>query len=325
MSNQYRQQASASQQRAQEQKRVMVQNQQTFGQMLKSKQKAIASVIPKHISADRLLSVAMVAVNKTPALLECHLPSVVSAVHHCVSLGFEPNNALGQAYIVPFKNSKANRKEAQVILGYKGLAALMRRSGDITFFDGQVVYDCDQFDFEYGTNEYLKHKPSLHRPSDAKIIAAYSVARMKGSNEINFRVVGESYLESVYEDVKNKNFGNAPVWDKHPEPMRIKTAMRSHSKYLPLSIEMADVLDMEDKQHNGESQNTGLFDNVIDVEPITTTDNPPDAICQPEPVQTETVEPETTTEPAATVNQSAETKQQETPDGVPAGSREVEL
>lgn len=317
----------------QEKKKSVIANQKTFGAMLKAKQSAIQQVIPKHISAERLFSVAMVAVNKTPALLECYIPSVVSAVHQCVSLGFEPNNALGQAYLVPFYNTKEKRKDAQVIIGYKGLAALMRRSGDITFFDGQVVYDCDNFDFEYGSNEKLIHKPTLSRPSDAKIIGAYSTARFKGSDNINFRVVGMTYLEEVKEGVRKKNFGKSPVWDQHPEPMMIKTAMRSHAKYLPLSIEMNAVLELDNQAHNGESQNSGLFDDVIDMEPMpdsepvdaeyteTESVNRKPATCKPKTAETSTEAP-TTTEPAATVKSEPAS---EVPAGVPAGSKEIDI
>ena len=59
--------------------------------------------LPKHVTPDRLIRVALTAVQNTPKLLECDRRSLLSAVMTCAQLGLEPDGVLGQAYLVPFR------------------------------------------------------------------------------------------------------------------------------------------------------------------------------------------------------------------------------
>ena len=75
-------------------------------------------------------------------------------------LGLEPNTPLGQAYLLPYWNSKANAYECQFQLGYKGLLDLAYRSGEISVIQAHVVYSEDQFSYSFGLKPELKHIPA---------------------------------------------------------------------------------------------------------------------------------------------------------------------
>lgn len=77
----------------------------------------------------RFISSIVSAVQCTPALKECTSPSIVNAALLGEALNLSPSPQLGQFYMVPFKNSKQNCKEAQFQLGYKGYIQLAERSG----------------------------------------------------------------------------------------------------------------------------------------------------------------------------------------------------
>ncbi|MBV6447250.1 recombinase RecT [Nitrosomonas sp.] len=103
--------------------------------LLKSKQAEISKMLPKHLNAERLLKVAQIAATTTPTLAKCDVPSLIGAIGQCAQMGLEPNTVLGHAYLVPFntKRKDASGKEkwvnsVQVIIGYKGLIDLARRS-----------------------------------------------------------------------------------------------------------------------------------------------------------------------------------------------------
>lgn len=71
-------------------------------------------------------------VNGTPALKEAFLKApatVVQAALKAATYDLPIDPGLGFAYIVPFWNSKDRRKEAQFILGYKGMIQLALRTG----------------------------------------------------------------------------------------------------------------------------------------------------------------------------------------------------
>lgn len=106
--------------------------------LLQSKRGEIAKMLPKHLNAERLLKVAQIAATTTPALAKCDVASLVGAIGQCAQMGLEPNTVLGHAYLVPFNTKRKDAQgverwvnSVQVIIGYKGLIDLARRSGQI--------------------------------------------------------------------------------------------------------------------------------------------------------------------------------------------------
>ena len=77
----------------------------------------------------RFISSLVSAVQTNPQLADCTKPSLLSAALLGHSLNLSPSPQLGQYYMVPFDNKKKGTKEAQFILGYKGLTQLAIRSG----------------------------------------------------------------------------------------------------------------------------------------------------------------------------------------------------
>ncbi|EKF2878464.1 recombinase RecT, partial [Escherichia coli] len=79
----------------------------------------------------------------------------------CSQLGLEPGSALGHAYLLPFgnKNEKSGKKNVQLIIGYRGMIDLARRSGQIASLSARVVREGDEFNFEFGLDEKLIHRP----------------------------------------------------------------------------------------------------------------------------------------------------------------------
>ena len=74
-------------------------------------------------------------------------------------LGLEPNTPLGQAYLIPYTVKGVPTVQFQI--GYKGLIDLAYRSGEIESIQAHVVYENDSFDFNYGLEPKLMHKPCV--------------------------------------------------------------------------------------------------------------------------------------------------------------------
>ncbi|MGH9338584.1 MAG: recombinase RecT, partial [Acidobacteriota bacterium] len=135
----------------------------------------IAQALPRHMDVDRLLRVIMTSVQRTPELLECSTISLLGAVIQTAQLGLEPDNVVGEAYLLPFK------KRVQLIPGYKGLVKLARNSGQISSITAEVVYRQDKYTFAKGLAEKLEHIPSQDPDprSDKDIVAFYCIVRLK--------------------------------------------------------------------------------------------------------------------------------------------------
>lgn len=224
----------------------------TVAAFFEANKPAMAAVLPKHVSPERMLKVALGAVRAVPKLLECTTESLFGAVIQCSALGLEPNTVLGHAYLIPFANRKAGRTDVQVLIGYKGLIDLARRSGQIVSIAAHEVCELDEFDFSYGLEETLKHRPALG--DRGPIIAFYAVAKLVGGGYA-FEVMSRAEVDKIKASTQSK--GQWGPWKDHYPEMGRKTAIRRLSKYLPLSIEFSTANALDGQAETGEDQNLG--------------------------------------------------------------------
>jgi recombination protein RecT len=224
---------------------------------LADNKKTIAAALPKHVSADRMLQVAQTAVTQNPALLECDTATLFGALIKTTQLGLEPNNALGQLYLIPFNNRRQNRKDVQVIIGYKGMIDLARRSGNIESLQAMAVRDGDDFSYEYGANEHLRHVPGENR---GEITHFYAYAKLVGGG-FQFEVLPKADIDKIMRSTQSR--GEYGPWKDHFEQMGRKTMVRRLFNYLPVSIEMAQAQALD---ATGETQAQQLDNVLTDVE-----------------------------------------------------------
>ena len=186
--------------------------------------------LPRHLTPDRLLRVAMTAIQNTPKLLDCDRTSLYSAIMTCAQLGLEPDGVLGQAYLVPFGG------KVQFIPGYKGLIALARNSGDVVSIQAHEVCKRDQFSYAFGLNEKLEHIP--HDGDRGEITHFYAVARFKDGGH-HFDVMTKAEVDVI----RSRSPGrDQDPWKVHYTEMGKKTAIRRIAKYLPLNVQKAAAL-----------------------------------------------------------------------------------
>src|SRR5699024_12861013 len=84
--------------------------------LLETYKASIASALPKHITPERMIRVALTAMTKQPDLLYCTRHSIIEAVMTAGQLGLMPDSVLGEAYLIPFNNKRKGVKEAQLII-----------------------------------------------------------------------------------------------------------------------------------------------------------------------------------------------------------------
>lgn len=230
--------------------------------LLKQKQGEIAKMLPKHLNAERLLKVAQIAATTTPALAKCDVASLIGAIGQCAQMGLEPNTVLGHAYLVPFntKRKDANGNErwvnsVQVIIGYKGLIDLARRSGQIVSIAAHEVCEKDHFELIYGLDEKLEHRPALGERG--QIIGFYSVAKLKDGGHC-FEFMSLHQVQEIMAATQSK--GKYGPWKEHFTEMGRKTVIRRLAKYLPLSIEFQTAAALDAMGEGGKDQHLDTID-----------------------------------------------------------------
>lgn len=212
--------------------------QTTFKDILHQEWHKISAVIPKQVSQERMFQLAVSAYNQTPELAKCTPVSVLSCILKCAALGVEPSavDNLGRAYILPYNNRKTGCTEAQMILGYKGMIDLARRSGEIQDISARAVYEGDFFEYEFGLNEQLKHIPAQdNERTPNKLTHVYMVCHFKdGGHYID--VMTRSQVNAIRSRSKSGSSAYSP-WSTDYEAMACKTVIRRAFKFLPVSVE----------------------------------------------------------------------------------------
>lgn len=220
--------------------------------------KQLAIAVPKHLNADRMARIAATEIRKTPELLKTTPESFLGAVMQSAQLGLEPGSALGQAYLVPYGNT------CQLILGYRGMIDLARRSGQVLSLNAYAVREGDEFNYQLGLHPDIHHVPSCEADRVKKPITfVYAVATLRGGG-YQFEVMSRAEVEAVKAKAKSKN-----IWNNYFEEMAKKTVIRRLFKYLPVSIEALQITNVDAKREAGEEVKP---EDVIDINAVTVED-----------------------------------------------------
>lgn len=207
----------------------------------------MAAVLPKHMSPERMLQLAISTMNKNPKLANCTPVSLLSCFMTSSALGLEPNdvNGLGQCYIIPYGNT------ATFIPGFRGLYKLALNSGEISSITVELVYKGDEFEYAMGDDAKIVHKPSMtaeHKPEN--VICGYCITHLNNGG-IQRTVMSRSEIDKRRNVSKSKNSG---PWVDWTEEMMKKTVIRQAAKLWPLSSEKSTPIQeaaMNDEQVGG--------------------------------------------------------------------------
>jgi len=118
---------------------------QTIRDLLAKSKGQIAAALPRHLTPDRMLRIAMTSIQSNYRLMECDPKSLVAAVMEASQLGLEPDGVLGRAYLIPYKVK--GQYKAQLQIGYRGFLDLARRSGQV--INAVVRLKDGGYDFEW--------------------------------------------------------------------------------------------------------------------------------------------------------------------------------
>lgn len=217
------------------------------------------SVLPTHLTPERMARITLNEIRKNPELAKCSIESLAGAVMQATALGLEPG-ILGHCYFVPFKNKSKGIQEVQFVVGYKGLIDLTRRSGEVLSIQAQAVHENDEFYYEYGLNETLKHVPA--KTNRGEVYAYYAYAKFKDGGH-TFLVMSKEDIEAHRDKFsKAKNFG---PWVDHFDEMAKKTVIRAMVKYMPISVEVQKAASSDETAKTTEEVIHDYATDVIDM------------------------------------------------------------
>jgi recombination protein RecT len=235
-------------------------------------------LLPPNITPQRLARTVMMAIERTPKLLDCTPQSIINAATTAAVLGLEVDGVTGQGWILPYGN------RATFLIGSKGFNTIAFRAG-YTLSAG-VVREGDIFDYELGSSAFVRHKPV---PGNrGRIVGAWATATSSDKPPI----VRWMSIEEI-EQIKQKSPGarkpDSPWNDLHGpgySGMCEKTAKRRLARDIPMTtFAVAASLDaeIEDGKAAWLTPDGGLHtdDSAGPVERGTITDVQPEELLMP--------------------------------------------
>lgn len=199
----------------------------------------ISRALPTHLTPDRFVRVATTTLLRVPKLAECDQASFMKAMLDCSSLGLEPDGR--RCHLIPFENRRAGTVECQLIIDYKGLIELAKRSGEVKTWKAHTVCQNDPL-FEWENGE-ITHKIDW-LADRGEVLAVYSHVTTKDGDS-DYEVMTKAEVEAI----RNRSrAGNSGPWQTDWSEMAKKTVLRRHSKRLTLSPEFHDAIERDADQ-----------------------------------------------------------------------------
>lgn len=205
---------------------------QSFLQSDRVKQQ-MALALPKHITPDRMVRVALTAILRNPALMQCSQESLLNSLMRCSQVGLEPDGR--NAHLIPYGN------KCEAIFDWKGLVNLARRNGVLC--TAKLVCQRDTFivkeDDGTGKSSII-HEIDYAQPR-GDVYAVYS--RAKTGDDVDYEIMTKDEIEYVRNTFSRAK--DADAWSKSWGEMAKKTVIRRHSKRWPLDAEIAAAFEDE--------------------------------------------------------------------------------
>ena len=229
------------QEQAEIQENVKLTSNMSIPDIVKALGPELKKALPSVLTPERFIRIALSALNNTPQLKQCTPMSFISALLNAAQLGLEPNSPLGQAYLIPYKNK--GQLEVQFQIGYKGLIDLAYRNGQMQTIQAQVVYENDLFEYEYGLNPILVHRPAFSDRGEP--IYFYGLFKTVNGG-FGFSVMSKADMDN-FASTYSKALGTSySPWKTSYEEMAKKTVIKQALKYAPIKTDFQRALSTDE-------------------------------------------------------------------------------
>lgn len=199
---------------------------------------SLERAIPEHargeITAERIITAAKTAFDKTPALWACNPRAICRCLMEAAQLGVEPSAGgnMVQAYLLPYK------EECSLSVAWQGWLAIARRTKAVSKISARCVYAGDDFQFSHG----LDHLDFVHRPQldgeRGQLRGVYCLWRQEDSWHIQYLSRAD-----IEEFRKVSPAGQNGPWGKWYDQMALKSVIKRAAKWWPKTAATGDVFD----------------------------------------------------------------------------------
>ena len=194
----------------------------------------IRKALPSVITPERFTRMVLSALSTTPQLAECTQDSFLGAMMTAAQLGLEPNTPLEQCFLIPRKIK--GEWKCVFEMGYQGLLDLAYRSGLISVVQAHEVCEGDEFEFAYGLDPKLYHKPAL---TGRGAPYAYFAMFKTTDGGYGFEVASREDVERHARKYSDSYESSFSPWKTSFDQMAKKTLLKQALRYAPKKSDFA--------------------------------------------------------------------------------------
>lgn len=204
---------------------------ETVMHLLDMKRDEIAKALPKHIKTEFFIRAALTAINKNPKLLTCTKESLLACALDAAALGLVPDGR--RCHLIPYGD------KCTMLIDYKGKVELAMNSGNVANIHADKV--CFNDVFKYDRGEIIQHDIDF-RKERGNAYAYYCIITFKDGTK-KAEVMTKDEVDGIRKRSKSAN--NGP-WMTDFDEMAKKTVFHRASKWIQLSPEIREKLEMDD-------------------------------------------------------------------------------
>lgn len=155
----------------------------------------ISKALAGQINTDRFIRTALTAYsNGSDYFKKADPVSLLGACIQAAGLGLSVDPVLGEAWLIPRRNSRLNCISINFQIGYRGLLKLARRNANFLSAHAELVYDDDFFEYDLGSEPRITHRKKAGDKPPGEIKYSYAVVRYKtGPAQIHVSPLWEIY------------------------------------------------------------------------------------------------------------------------------------
>jgi recombination protein RecT len=195
---------------------------------------ALARILPRHFTPERVITAALMAANGNEEIAKCSKPSIALAILKCARLGLDIGEDI---HLVPLKG------KLEAWPDYKGLMRLAMQGNLVRDMVPYVVYANDQFEYQLGLDEYLRHTPA---PADKRggLRGAYVII----TKRYGVRTFHYMPIEDIEARRKSSRSWGPRDYPACPEWYAKKTVIRDWLNRQPKSAKLTEALANDDTE-----------------------------------------------------------------------------
>ena len=168
-------------------------------------------------------------------------------------LPLDPN--LGQAYIIPYKNNKEHKTEAQFQIGWKGFIQLAIRSGQFQAINATDIRDGELKGYDLMTGEVnvqavpdRENKPVIGYLAYFKLTNGFAKSLYMTAEEI------EQHATRYSQSYRGK-YKDSSLWATDKDAMAKKTVLKLLlNRFAPLSVDMQRAVQADQSVLHGDGK-----------------------------------------------------------------------